>query len=80
MRFLERVFGPGKAGSAKPITVHVGCTHAVLFPRWVNAADLGETELVSGFVCALCREEFTAEEGGEIRAEAESRWSSAAAR
>lgn len=43
------------------------CVHAMLAPRWDNAADLGIEAKISGYRCDGCGSVFTADEGHALR-------------
>ncbi len=45
------------------------CLHTALGPRWANAADMGDESKASSYICEVCGETFTREEGDRLRAE-----------
>jgi hypothetical protein len=46
----------------------VACPHTTLIPRWDSAADVGNLDLATRFLCEGCNQEFDAEEAARLRA------------
>lgn len=54
----------GRAPAPQPHTgIERTCAHRTLVPRWDSAADIGDTDAISSFVCNGCKQVFTPEEG-----------------
>ena len=80
MGFLDKLFGRKQdkqqratAVAEPPPEVAVDCPHAVLTPRWDNAADMGKHDLVSTYVCEACGASFSREKGEALGASAAER-------
>jgi hypothetical protein len=66
MGVLEKIFG-GKKDRTEEIAEVPACPHAVLMPRWDNAADMGHEDRATSFVCEGCQAVFTGEEAQLLR-------------
>ena len=44
------------------------CPHTTLIPRWENAADIGNLDRATRFLCEGCNSEFDADEARRLRA------------
>ena len=44
------------------------CPHTTLIPRWENAADIGNLDRATHFLCEGCNSEFDADEARRLRA------------
>ena len=46
----------------------VACPHTTLVPRWDSAADIGNLDRATRFLCEGCNQEFDADEAARLRA------------
>jgi hypothetical protein len=74
MGLFDKLFGHGQSKAEKmideePLTVAESppCPHSVLSPRWDSAADLGNKDKATAFVCEACGETFSPEEARLLR-------------
>ncbi|TAK72488.1 MAG: hypothetical protein EPO22_00520 [Dehalococcoidia bacterium] len=44
------------------------CPHTTLIPRWDSAADIGDLDRATRFLCEGCNREFDAGEAARLRA------------
>ncbi len=73
MGFLDSLFRRKGAAATAPVEekpVEEVCPHAALVPRWDRAEDLGNSELVSTYVCEACGSSFSRGEGERLMVEA----------
>lgn len=47
---------------------NVECPHTSFGPHWANAADMGQHDKITGYVCGGCMRMFTVEEREELLA------------
>jgi len=79
MSFLRRLFGGRKSTPGSPPASkdskdellstenNVECPHIDLGPHWENAADVGQADKVTGYVCGGCGRTFSVEEAQALR-------------
>ena len=70
MGLFDWLPGRGKkavATEVQELLSAVECPHTTLTARWDSVHDMGIEEKAIAFVCAACRETFTAEEGRALR-------------
>lgn len=48
------------------VTERPECPHSAIVPRWENLEDMGKDDLISGYHCDACGQNFTREEGVRI--------------
>ncbi len=73
MGFLDSLFrrkGTAATAPAEDKPVEEVCPHAALVPRWDRPEDMGNSELVSTYVCEACGGSFGRQEGERLMSEA----------
>ncbi len=73
MGFLDSLFrrkGTGATAPAEDKPVEEVCPHVALVPRWDRPEDMGNSELVSTYVCEACGSSFSRQEGERLMSEA----------
>ncbi len=54
-------------GSATPEAEGPVCPHTTLTARWDSVADMGNQDKVTSYTCESCAQQFTADEGRQLR-------------
>ena len=69
MKVLDKILRrhPAEEAQEEAATEPHVCSHAVIVPRWDRVADIGNEEHASGYLCEICAETFSPEEGRKLQ-------------